>query len=262
MNALKRDVLIVASSTEGYGWLFSRFGTLSYTTYSAPAAKLTKKYVQQFGLVVFTGGSDIDPSRYKEDPKEFTIFNKDRDEFEFKLAGLAESAGVPMVGICRGAQLGCVFNGGKLVQHMTGHTGNSASRHRAVVTAAGLEIKVSSDHHQSMVVGGTENRILMTAAPDLQIPELVWFPKTKFLAAQYHPEWMGIEDDAVLYFKACVEKLCFDGDQNAVVNAVAKIRNRKNTSNGGHNNLPTKSVTPPSPPSSPKEEATLVTSLF
>lgn len=126
----------------------------------------------------------------------------------------AQKAGLLIVGICRGAQLGCALSGGILVQHTTGH-GHS---HR-ITTIDGETFIASSLHHQMMYPFDVEHKLLAWStrpqseeyrgisedewkkwprkvydelkSEDIIEPEIVWFPKTKCLAIQGHPEMMA-----------------------------------------------------------------------
>ena len=53
--------------------------------------------------VLFTGGSDVDPEFYGQTPDpQLGHVDRGRDVFELALLGLAESAGLPVLCICRG----------------------------------------------------------------------------------------------------------------------------------------------------------------
>ncbi len=67
--------------------------------------------------LVLTGGGDVDPVLYGEDRHE-TIEDAEpgRDEFEIDLARRAVAEDLPLLAICRGAQVLNVASGGTLVQ--------------------------------------------------------------------------------------------------------------------------------------------------
>ena len=74
--------------------------------------------------IVFTGGPDVDPSRYGESPHPETYGISDlQDSFEASLLCAAQRTGRPLLAICRGAQLVNVLCGGSLDQHITGREG-------------------------------------------------------------------------------------------------------------------------------------------
>src|SRR3954465_3939147 len=67
--------------------------------------------------VLLTGGGDVDPAFYGEDRHE-TVDDAEpgRDEFEIDLGKRAVASAVPLLAICRGAQVLNVAEGGTLVQ--------------------------------------------------------------------------------------------------------------------------------------------------
>jgi putative glutamine amidotransferase len=78
------------------------------------------EYKQFYDLVdgvLFTGGPDVDPMLYGEQPfpKQGWI-EPMRDEFEIKLAKIALAGPKPVLGICRGLQTLNVAAGGTLIQ--------------------------------------------------------------------------------------------------------------------------------------------------
>jgi putative glutamine amidotransferase len=72
-----------------------------------------------FAGLVLLGGGDVDPSRYGE-VRGKDVYGTDpaRDGYEMALVRAALGAGLPVLGICRGAQLLNVAFGGTLWQHL------------------------------------------------------------------------------------------------------------------------------------------------
>jgi len=150
-------------------------------------------------LVVFTGGSDVDPALYGEMRHKSTYVDARRDAYETKLFRCALELGVPMVGICRGAQFLCVMAGVTLVQNVGGHQ----SAHE-VRTSEGHWLDVSSLHHQ-MQLPPVGAEILAWAYPRCSSfyetgsgsvrpereYEVVRYPSIGAVGLQYHPEVMG-----------------------------------------------------------------------
>ncbi|WP_231491220.1 gamma-glutamyl-gamma-aminobutyrate hydrolase family protein [Pedobacter sp. Leaf170] len=69
--------------------------------------------------IVLTGGEDVHP-RYYNQPEYYPYCHEDdideqRDEFEFKVLAYTEENSIPVLGICRGMQVGNVFFGGNLI---------------------------------------------------------------------------------------------------------------------------------------------------
>jgi len=157
--------------------------------------------------VVFWGGEDIHPSLYDEEAHPFTQargkYPSARDDFEWRAMSYFRINDIPMIGVCRGAQLMCAKAGGFLIQDVNGH----GSAHM-VKTADGELFNVTSCHHQMMYPFDVEHEMLAWAhdnksrhyqgakASDLSLmmknkvePEIVYFPTLNGLAIQGHPEW-------------------------------------------------------------------------
>jgi putative glutamine amidotransferase len=69
--------------------------------------------------VMLCGGRDVEPARYGQEPLETTEQSDTlRDNTEDLVLGAAIAAGLPILGICRGAQMLNVHRGGSLIQHV------------------------------------------------------------------------------------------------------------------------------------------------
>jgi putative glutamine amidotransferase len=154
------------------------------------------------GLVI-TGGKDIDPARYGQAPHlETDEPRRDRDAWEFALLAGALRRGLPVLGICRGAQVLNVALGGTLHQHLpdvVGHNrhqpGNAVFSTSSVRTAPGTRLAAvlgeSSDaqcyHHQAIAELG--DGLVACARDDDGVIEAIELPGDHFvLAVQWHPE--------------------------------------------------------------------------
>ncbi len=90
---------------------------------SAPS--LARAVVARLDALVVTGGADVDPSAYGEQPHERTTsWRPGRDAWELALLDAARDRGLPALGICRGMQLMAVHAGGTLDQHTPDLVGN------------------------------------------------------------------------------------------------------------------------------------------
>lgn len=163
-------------------------------------------------LIVW-GGEDIHPSLYDRPLSPMTGASRDgpgqRDRTEWALMNRAKEMGLPIIGVCRGAQMLCALAGGILIQHVNGHGG----RH-IVKTFDGKELLTNSIHHQMMFPKGTKHELVAWVphrlsnvyhdGPDLREdveiePEFIYFPEVKGFAVQWHPEMMHAESDANKY---------------------------------------------------------------
>lgn len=160
--------------------------------------------------VLLTGGGDVDPAVYGE-ARHSSVEDAEagRDVFEVALARQAMARDLPILGICRGAQVLNVATGGSLVQdipsqvattlthsvvtpkdHIAHHvTVSSGSRlERALGTPDGTGVcRVNSRHHQAVARVGRD-LIVSATAPDGVI-EAIEAPGADFcLGVQWHPE--------------------------------------------------------------------------
>ncbi|HBK5982542.1 TPA: type 1 glutamine amidotransferase, partial [Staphylococcus pseudintermedius] len=81
--------------------------------------------------LILTGGDDISPSLYHQDPYEKlgrTLLT--RDLFDFKLLEAAKRKGIPILGICRGAQIINVYHGGSLYQDLSYREAHTLRHHQ------------------------------------------------------------------------------------------------------------------------------------
>lgn len=154
------------------------------------------------GLVV-TGGRDVDPLAYGHRPHPATDEPAaDRDAWEFALVRAALHRGMPVLGICRGAQVLNVACGGTLHQHLpdvVGHTGHqhgdavfSTSSIRTVegsrlAALIGPDTRAQCYHHQAIDQVGAG--LAVSAVADDGVVEAVEMPGHRFaLGVQWHPE--------------------------------------------------------------------------
>ena len=152
-------------------------------------------------ILILEGGTDINPSIYGERKERYTQSpDTQRDEIEVELFNKAVFAGVPILGICRGAQLACALSGGKLIQHIDGHT-----RTHDILTDKDEIYTTSSCHHQAMLLEGTRHHLIAWAVRD-EIPEVVYFIETRCLAIQGHPEFMAIDTTFVKYTEKLIKE--------------------------------------------------------
>ncbi len=147
--------------------------------------------------MIFSGGHDIAPIRYGEEPhQKLQEICPERDEFDFLLYRLAKEHSLPILGICRGFQLMNVSEGGKLYKVEFGS--------RLYDILGKEEIRVNSFHHQA-VKSVSENVVISGRALDgvVEAIELKDYPFG--VGVQFHPEMLQEkEEDMKKIFAALV----------------------------------------------------------
>lgn len=159
--------------------------------------------IGRFDALLLSGGADVDPARYGQAREDGTDEpDVARDESELALLSGARALGLPVLAICRGAQLVNVAFGGTLLQHLPDRVGHDDHRpspgvfgHNAVrlerdsLLAAVLEgdaQPVACHHHQAIDKVGDGLRPV-GAAKDGTI-EALEVPGEPLIAVQWHPE--------------------------------------------------------------------------
>jgi len=170
-----------------------------------------KAIIGELQGVLLTGGGDVDPVFYGEDRHPSTQdAEPGRDEFEIDLARRAMEANLPMLAICRGAQVLNVAAGGTLVQDIptavatelphsltqpkdeVAHDvkvapGSKLQQALGDAVSAAHTCRVNSRHHQSVGRVGT-NLSPSATAPD-GVVEAIEAGEADFcIGVQWHPE--------------------------------------------------------------------------
>lgn len=154
----------------------------------------------------FTGGADIDPKRYGEQPKaacgEIQYY---RDKFEFTMVERVICTQKPILAICRGAQLINVALGGTLYQDIPSEIKTQISHRQSepkfspshkvnIIADTPLSVLVKSEqlqansfHHQAIKILGSGLKVMATA--DDGIIEAFYASDERYIRAyQWHPE--------------------------------------------------------------------------
>lgn len=110
------------------------------------------------GLLI-PGGPDIDPATYGDVPREkLGPLFPEIDHFEIACVLEAERIGLPVLGICRGAQILNVAHGGTLYQDLPAEVGTKVVHRRASLEdeVAMHPVRVEPGSRVARVLGGTE----------------------------------------------------------------------------------------------------------
>lgn len=164
-------------------------------------------------LFVFTGGEDLYPGLYHDRILSVSHYNMARDRFEIEEYHEMPKD-KPKLGICRGAQLLNVMNGGKMWQDVSNHAGGT---HTVVTNIPNLfeekKYRSNSIHHQQMIPTNKAEILGVAFESNYKLkgnkemkgsffmdPEVVWYPETKSFCFQAHPEF-GHAETHEAFFK-------------------------------------------------------------
>ncbi len=175
-----------------------------------PIVENEKDYDAYLGMldgIIFTGGGDISPRYYGENPlRQVNAMSSIRDEWELGLFKKAYEKNLPMIGICRGIQLINVALGGSLYQDINEQIPSSLGHYPKetqmdelyhsvnilkesdLYHILGLDkIYVNSFHHQSVKILGSD--LAVAATSEDGIIEGIEATDSRFLiGVQWHPE--------------------------------------------------------------------------
>ena len=187
-----------------------------------------RKILDEVDGILLTGGGDVDPVLYKEERHPLTHdAEPGRDEFEIDLARRAMSDNVPLLAICRGAQVLNVAAGGTLVQDIPSAIASELTHAVAepkdlechdIDVVAGSKLsavlgdrldgacscRVNSRHHQS--VGRPGQGLVVNARAGDGVIEGIEKPDAAFcVGVQWHPENFWQSGEFKPLFEAFVE---------------------------------------------------------
>lgn len=152
----------------------------------------------------FTGGEDVSPILYGQ-RNVASGNNVDRDRYEVGVFRQGLKLNKKLLGVCRGSQFLTVMSGHSLWQDVDRHA--IGGTHKATMLSDMSEWDVTSTHHQMMNLdGATPYELLMVASRTTEKfddkgkvtqdkeavghdIESVYYPMTKALAFQPHPEF-------------------------------------------------------------------------
>lgn len=171
----------------------------------AVSPSMASAYIDLVDGLVFTGGADVDPAFYGDEPDpRLRAGIRRRDEFELAIAQAAVAKGLPVLGICRGMQVVNVAMGGSLLQfvgpeegYLRHGTGSPAAAFHDVEVVddqvrllLGDRLTVNSLHHQAIRVLASGLRVGAISADTLI--ETAVGENAPILCVQWHPEQLAL----------------------------------------------------------------------
>jgi putative glutamine amidotransferase len=174
--------------------------------------------VERLDGICLSGGPDLDPVAYGAPTRHPQLgpTQPGVDAFELAVARAADASGLPLLGVCRGAQALNVARGGTLHQHVEGHRQAelatvttqrvtvAADSLLATLTGAGEALEVNSFHHQAVDVPGAGLRVVAWA-PDGTVEAIEDRTRPLLLGVQWHAETLTEHLEHRALFDALVE---------------------------------------------------------
>lgn len=173
------------------------------------------RHVEQIQAIIIGGGIDIDPALYGNTlhaPR-----NQARDRFELSVLDRVIPRRLPVLGICRGAQLINVHAGGTLYDDITSlrrvtsnrgsifpvKTAHIDSPSMLADCVGGSTLRVNSLHHQAVDKLGEDLRV--NARDEDDIVQGIEARDNRFLiGVQWHPEYLSYRRRHQQLFKRLV----------------------------------------------------------
>jgi putative glutamine amidotransferase len=197
------------------------------------ASENVNPLLEQLSGLLLTGGPDLDPACYGAEPDpELGPIDHDADVFEIELCRQADRRGLPILGICRGAQVLNVARQGTLFQHLPDVTsgvvehrqsepGNRTTHEVRVSPDSGLAqttgggpVNVNSFHHQAIDRLGLDLRAVAWAKDG--VIEAVEGPDGHFvLGVQWHAETLVDKAEQLALFERLVAAAELSAQQSA-----------------------------------------------
>ena len=182
-----------------------------------PAEEDVEETLDVLDAVIFSGGSDLDPATYGQEPHpETNGVIEARDQAELAMLEAALARDMPVLAVCRGSQVLNVALGGDLVQHLPDvvghddhkHTPGAYADHDVTLDAEtrlgrllGGHAPVKSHHHQGF--GRLGSGLQESAFAEDGTVEAVDDPSRRFaLGVLWHPE----AGEDMRLFEALVEE--------------------------------------------------------
>lgn len=177
--------------------------------------------------LVLGGGADIEPSRYGQPSRQAVDTDPERDTFEWQMLEAASGHGIPVLGICRGAQVLNTFFGGTLHQEISELV---PPRVRQFASLTFKEIEIVSDSRLARILGATDATVnslhhqsvdrvaagfRVTARDTEGLVQAIEAVQHRFMiGVQWHPEYLPFSRVQHRLFEALVTAVTSDRAPN------------------------------------------------
>lgn len=169
--------------------------------------EVMKSMIASIDALIMTGGEDIDPVYYNEEPiPQQGEIVPERDAFDIEMIKLAADRNIPLLGICRGHQLMNVAFGGTLYQDIPSQVKSGVIKHsqkapnwygthkvqleKGSILADVLKkatVYTNTYHHQA-VKDVAPNFVVTARTSDGIVEGIEMKGNRKIFGVQFHPE--------------------------------------------------------------------------
>lgn len=214
-----------SSISDGYIGALERAALTPVVIPPSLSPQASVRGLERMDGLLLSGGNDVAPLRYGQQPRpEIGALDVLRDEQEFALVKKAFDLGIPVFGICRGAQVLNVALGGTLIQHIHANgpegiqhcqNGQSWQCHHHIevkpgtmlASALGAGIVAVNSHHHQAVDKIAPGLTVSATAPDGLI-EGIECADPWILGVQWHPEMMWQHHPEFLHLFEIFSRAC------------------------------------------------------
>lgn len=218
----KKPLIGVCLPNEGnfFAYIFIKLNLKLQGAYSVRLrpSKNNVKFEKLDGLIL-SGGNDIDPTLYGADKDAHnTSLDKKRDAFELDMIDKAYKKRVPILGICRGAQLINIYFDGTLYPTILDLDEYIIHQNSIFPIKSALIKKISQlfsiTKKKEVVINSIHNQAINEVGKDLKVSachnkiiEAIEKEDYPFLlGVQWHPEYLVYLKDHREIFKSFIEK--------------------------------------------------------
>ncbi|MCL2742524.1 MAG: gamma-glutamyl-gamma-aminobutyrate hydrolase family protein [Planctomycetaceae bacterium] len=169
--------------------------------------EVIKKMTASIDALILTGGEDVAPQKYNEEPHPFLEkVNPGRDVFDIALVKAAVERRIPVLGICRGHQVMNVAFGGTLYQDIPSQIKTEVLKHRqqaprrqgthqvileensVLAKILGKTAVMTNSFHHQAVKDIAPNFIITGRTSDGVVEAMEMRDNPRVYSVQFHPE--------------------------------------------------------------------------
>lgn len=153
--------------------------------------------------LLLSGGHDVYPHNYNEEPHRLLgdVFPA-RDTFDFELVKYSEARQIPILGICRGAQLLNVYHGGSLYQDLSEVPNPDVLKHfqNQTPTLLSHTIKLTPETILATIfatdalrVNSFHHQVIHTVAPCFKVSAVALDGVVEAIEHEHYPWQVGVQ---------------------------------------------------------------------